>query len=178
MKYRSANLSPWIPEGKMWSVATPRVGMCAWANDHTQGLQCREGSSFSPRCLCSHWRCRAWHREGWDYLWFSSCCVDACLSIPCAVSNLLTQPCLPPTSARYLHLPLSNHFFLWLLKLTHFDVLRGEKWEVLLEIALMCCAGEALFEEQAMRVLSELCFYLPLNNASLFYFKQKLLWVS
>lgn len=96
--------------------------------------------------------------------------MDARLSIPRAVSNLVTQPCLPPTRSRYLHLPLSNHFFLWLLKLTHFDILRGEKWEVLLEIALMCCTGEALFEEQAMRVLSELYFYLPFNNSSLFYF--------
>lgn len=168
MKYWSANLSPRIPEGKMLSVATPRVRTCVWANGHIQGLQCREGSDFSPRCLCSRWRCWAWHREG-DYLWLSSCRVHARFSIPRVVSNLVTQPCLPPTPSRYLHLPLSNHFFLWLLKLTHFDILRGEKWEVLLEIALMCCTGEALFEEQAMRVLSELYFYVPFNT-SLFYF--------
>lgn len=74
-------------------------------------------------------------------------------------------------------MPLSNHFFLWLLKLTHCDIRRGEEWEVLLEIALMSCTGETLFEEQAMRVLSELYFYLPLNNTSLFYFKEKLIWL-
>lgn len=107
------------------------------------------GKWFLPGCLCFLWRCWAWHREGWDYLWLSSCCVDAHLSIPCAVNNLLTQPWFTPTPSRYLHLPLSNRFFLWLLKLTHFDILRGEKWEVLLEIALMGCTGEALFEEQA-----------------------------
>lgn len=103
----------------------------------------------SPRVLVLPLEMLSLHREGWDYLWLSSCCVDAHLSIPCAVNNLLTQPWFTPTPSRYLHLPLSNRFFLWLLKLTHFDILRGEKWEVLLEIALMGCTGEALFEEQA-----------------------------
>lgn len=177
MKYRSANPSPWIPEGKMLSVATPRVQTCVWANDHTQGLQCREGSGFSPgACAPSGDAEPGTGRAG--IICGSAAAVWMHISPYPAVSNLLTQPCRPPTSSRYLHLALSNHFFLWLLKLTHFDVLRGEKWEVLLEIALMCCTGEALFEVQAMRVLFKLFFYLPLNNPSLFYFKEKLMWVS
>lgn len=172
MKHRSANPSPWIPEGKMLSVAPPRVPRCAWADEHAPVLQGR-GKWFLPRCLC-------WDAEpgtGVGIICGSQLLCGCRLPIPCAVSNLLTQPCLPPTPSRYLHLPLSNHFFLWLLKLTHFDILRGEKWEVLLEIALMCCAGEALLEEQAQNPLWAL-FYLPLNNISLFYFKQKLMWVS
>lgn len=110
---------------------------------------CRAGGSGSSPDACAEMLSLA---QEWGIICGSQLLCGCHLPIPCAVSNLLTQPCLPPTPSRYLHLPLSNHFFLWLLKLTHFDILRGEKWEVLLEIALMCYAGEA-FEEQAQNPL-------------------------
>lgn len=110
---------------------------------------CRAGGSGSCPDACAEMLSLA---QEWGLSVAHNCCVDAASPSP-VPSNLLTQPCLPPTPSRYLHLPLSNHFFLWLLKLTHFDILRGEKWEVLLEIALMCCAGEALLEEQAQNPL-------------------------
>lgn len=171
MKYRSANLSLSMDtRGENVECCSPRsVKMCmGW----WPWLQCR------GKCLCSHWRCWIWHREHRVGLSGVRQLLCGCTPLHPLCSEQPVSPALSPSyPLRYLHLPLSNHFFLWLLKLTHLDILRGEKWEVLLEIALMCCAGEALFEEQAMRVLPELYFYLPLNNISLFYFKQNLMWV-
>lgn len=151
MKHWSANLFPWIPEGKMSSVAAPRAGAYVCADERFQGRRHREESGSSPGACApavgAEPGARGTARVGSSGPRGIICGSAAAVWMLASLhgeqpANTTLPPSLPPL-LRYLHFPSSNHFFLWILKLTHFEILWSEKWQVILEIALVCCLGEA-----------------------------------